>query len=243
MSEIRKPFIHFHIPKTAGTSLRATFVNEFSADGVAFRLYDGNLVRMRDMPFTNVERLDKVRRISRRLGLLNAYSAVLGAVNKRTITNPFILESIESQNIQVATGHFKPEDIKEEVNHLPRTTIVRDPLDRMRSHYNHWREAQGNMWWHSGEVPYGDDVTFEKFATDAELANYQTKYIGHLGFAVIGSTVDLPRFFNDLGMNSTSIPILNPARHNANTEFDPGFVREFREMNEADYELFEKVSQ
>jgi hypothetical protein len=182
--------------------------------------------------------------MARSVGMLNVYSAVLGRINRKTITNPFDLSTLESQNIQVATGHFKPEDITEGVSHLSRTTILRDPLARARSHYAHWQEAKGNMWWHSGEVPYSDDVTFETFATDPALANYQTKYLGNLSFTAVGTTADLPGFFRGIGLDQeASIPTLNPGKHRETSSFDPGFVRDFTELNAADYALYEAVMQ
>lgn len=240
---VDRPFIHFHIPKTAGTSLRSAFTKQYGPEGVAFRLHDGQLVRISELPFANTERLDKIRRVARRFGLLNLYSAGVHLLNRGGIRETFDISTLETQNIQVATGHFTHNDITETVMHLPRTTLLREPLARAWSHYGHWREAKGNMWWHSGDVPYADDVSFETFATDPALANFQAKHLGDLGFVVIGTTTDLPGFFEEIGLNpGTSVPKLNPGQHQGLPDFDPGFRRDFAEINAVDYALYEAAA-
>jgi hypothetical protein len=196
------------------------------------------------MPVSNTERLDRARRVARSIGLLNLYSAGVHHLNKRNTAETFGLSNLEAQNIQVATGHFTYEDIAEGVTGFPRTTVLRDPLARARSHYAHWQEARGNMWWHDGSVPYGDKVSFEDFATDLAIANYQTKRMGGLGFAIIGTSDNLPGFFEEIGIDlERTIPRLNPGKYRDVPNLDPGFMRDFTELNAADYVLYESVIQ
>jgi len=239
---ITQPFIHFHIPKTAGTSLRAVFIDQFGAERVAFLLPDRSLVQTSDLPF-KTESLDRIRRIARGAGLLNLYSAGVGAINRRRLTKTFSLSAIEQQDIALATGHFTHTDIVDgDVEHLPRTTILRQPLERTWSHYGHWREAKGAMWWHKGGVTYTDDTSFETFALDPQLANYQSLCLGNLSFAAVGVSTNLPAFFEKLGIQPPrAIPVLNPGRTNMPT-FDPGFIRDFEALHAEDYARYEAAS-
>lgn len=240
MSEaISRPFIHFHLPKTAGTSLRATFIKSLGAENVAFMMPDRRLVRTSDLPF-ETEQLDTARRAAREAGRLSLFSAEVNAINREKVTNTFPLSEMVTRGVALATGHFVHTDVPETFAGMPRTTIVRDPLARMWSHYAHWREARGTMWWHTGSVPYADDTRFEDFATDPTLANYQAGRLGDLDYAVVGATDNLPAFLTSVGLDATNhIPTLNPGNYRQSPDFDPGFVRDFTTMNTADYELYE----
>lgn len=238
---IEKPFIHVHIPKTAGTSLRATFIKNFGPEKVAYLMPEGHLLRTSDLPFES-EQLDKARRIARMFGLLHVYSSGLRIINKKLIPQGFDFASLLQQDISVVTGHFESADIPESLLHLPRTTVIREPLARMWSHYTHWREARGNMWWHKGSVPFDKNTQFETFALDPELANYQSSRLGDLGFVAMGTTANLADFFEQIGVDpATRVPSLNPGRYKMPAGFNPGFLQQFDELHSADYALYDKA--
>lgn len=244
MSEIiETTFIHFHIPKTAGTSLRAIFIKRLGEENVAFMMPDRKLVRTSDLPF-KTEELDKARRTARETGQLISFSARINAINKEKAYGSFVLSELEAQGIKLAIGHFVHSDIVKTIDHLPRTTVIRDPLERTWSHYSHWKEAQGTMWWHEGEIAYSDQVAFETFAMDPRLANYQTKRLGSLNFKAVGITDKLPEFLEEIGLDlGSGIPTLNPGRYHQVPVFDSGFLEDFKELNAEDYKLYEEVVQ
>lgn len=239
MSEIKgEKFIHFHIPKTAGTSVRASFVRHYGAEAVGFLRPDDQLVRASDLPF-KVEQADKGRRLTRNLRILYIYTKGISLINRISADAAFDLSSMERVGIDVAVGHFTPGHITEPIAHIPRTTILRDPLSRTWSHYAHWRDSRGTTWWHEGSLPYSEGVSFEDFALDPSLANYQSGRMGNLGFNVIGVSSNIPGFFEEIGLGRDAyLPVLNPGRYKETPPMDPGFVRDFEEANRADYELF-----
>lgn len=242
MNSTKSPFIHFHIPKTAGTSLRMSMIQGFSSEGVAFMLPDRTLVRTSDLPFKTDE-LDKARWEARNAGKLNEFSEHIRKINSAKLSRCFELAELEASGSFVATGHFTHADISETVAHLPRTTILRNPLERMWSHYSHWKEAKGRMWWHLSDIDYTEHVRFEEFAVDHALQNYQAKCLGSLAFEVVGITEKLPEFLGEIGLTvSGEIPVLNPGVQGKLPEFNIEFVEEFRQLHALDYELYEAAA-
>ncbi|MGC1176837.1 MAG: hypothetical protein WA843_02100 [Candidatus Saccharimonadales bacterium] len=243
MQQIETPFIHFHIPKTAGTSLRAVLIDEFGPQSVSFMMPNRQFVRASELPF-ETEELDKKRRAARAMGQLNAFSEEIRAVNRQREYSFFGLDDLSHQGIRVATGHLMPVDITDTVAHLSRTTVVQDPLIRALSHYEHWREASGTMWWHDGTVPYADDVSFEAFASDPMITNYQTRQLGSLTFRAMGVVDKLTEFLEEIGLDpGLTVPHLNPNANNETPSMDKAFVKEFIDMNSKDYELYTAAGQ
>jgi hypothetical protein len=235
---IETPFIHFHIPKTAGTSLRAVLIEEFEPQNVSFMMPNRQFVRASELPF-GTEELDKKRRVARAVGQLNAFSEEVRVINKQRAYNFFALDDLNALNIQVATGHLTQADITNTVAHLPRTTVLQDPLTRAFSHYGHWRDARGTMWWHNGTVPFGDDVSFETFASDPMIMNYQARQLGGLTFRAVGVVDKLPEFLEEVGLNTDiTVPHLNSGISDEAPRIDRGFIREFVDINREDYELY-----
>jgi hypothetical protein len=243
MNKAVEPFIHFHIPKTAGTSLRAACIDQLGPENVAFMMPDRKLVRASDLPF-ETKQLDRARRLARKVGLLKLFSTGVSVVNQAKDYDSFELAEMLAQNVTLATGHFVHSDITEPVVGIPRTTVLREPLKRAWSHYSHWREAKGAMWWHEGVIAYSDEVKFEMFATDPKLTNYQANCLGSLTFKVIGYSGKLPEFIEEMGLNpDPCIPNLNPGLYREMPSFDPRFLRDFRNMNAVDYGLYEEAVQ
>jgi len=210
---ISKPFINLHIPKTAGTSMRAALIDDFGADRVAFMMFERQAVRASELPF-GVEEMDIERRAARDAGQLATFSARMSEANRTIDYDAFSLSEIRSRDVDVATGHFNHKDITQDIMDVPLVTILRDPLERAWSHFSQWREAKGSIWWHSSDVIYSDDVSFEEFVTDQKLVNYQSQWLGELSISVTGVTTNLSEFLEQVGVRpDTRIPLLNPGMH------------------------------
>ena len=200
-------------------------------------------VRASELPFST-EELDKKRRAARAVGQLNNFSEKVRAVNEQQDYNLFGIDDLPVQGIKVATGHLVQADITTAVAHLPRTTVVQDPLNRTLSHYRHWREARGMMWWHDGSVPYDDNVSFETFASDPMITNYQARQLGDLAMHTIGVVDKLTEFLEEIGLKpGVTVPYLNTRIGSETLPLDNGFVREFVEINNKDYELYAAAAQ
>lgn len=240
MSEKGEQFIHFHIPKTGGSSLKSVFLEYFGDERVGYMRSDGKIVKASDLSL-NVEQIDRVRSIARRAGLLGVYARTVKILHKNSPSEHFDLFSMGSLGIKVAVGHFTPSHISEEVANIPRTTVVRDPLERAWSHYTHWRDSRG---FHLDyPSPYSKNISFEEFVNDPSMVNYQASHIGNLDFSVIGILNNLPGFLEEIGIDPQfHIPVLNSGTHGEMPIMDPGFVRDFKAANTADYELYEMAA-
>ena len=240
---LERPFIHLHIPKTAGTSLRASYIEAFGAEHVAFMLPEREFVKTSELPF-GTEELDLLRRTAREQHLLPQFSTMVQRMNQNRYYRTFPLGDIETEDVVVATGHIRHGDISSSVAHLAVTTVVREPLERAWSHYVHWKEASGSMWWHDGSMSFSEDVGFETFALDPALQNYQAAYLGKLACHTIGTADNLEAFLEHIGAARTpNIPRLNSGLYPEIPVFDLGFLRAFAEYHSQDYELYESAKQ
>jgi hypothetical protein len=92
----------------------------------------------------------------------------------------------------VIMGHFVADQFDEQLGDRPkvRAVVLRDPLERMASHYDHWKRYKGHSVWRVN-VPYDPTMPFEDFATLPAMQNYQLQALGRLGledFDVVGVT-------------------------------------------------------
>jgi hypothetical protein len=122
-------------------------------------------------------------------------------------------------------------------------TVVREPLSRMWSHFNHFQAYKGDV----GQrvVPqYKKNMTFEEFAMLPEMLNYQVRAIGSdiSIYKHIGVTEELDIFCENTHLkNKTSTsPRVN---HFGNTlpDLNPNFVEAFKMAHAQDYELYNSV--
>jgi len=238
---LTEPFIHIHIPKTAGTSLRASYIQAFGASRVAFLLPGQKLVKTSELPF-GTEELDVLRRTAREQHLLPQFSTMVQRMNQIKYYETFELADIVDREIAVATGHIRHTQVPDAVAHLAVTTVVRNPLERAWSHYSHWQEAAGTMWWHDGSIPFSEDVTFESFAFDPALQNYQANYLGSIACATVGIASNLELFMERVGIAQVpKVLQLNGGLYENLPHFDPGFVHEFEAFHAADYDLYQEA--
>ena len=89
-------------------------------------------------------------------------------------------------------GHFVADQFDEQLSDRPkiRAVVLRDPLERMASHYDHWKRYEGHSIWRVN-IPYNPSMSFEDFATLPEMRDYQLQALGRLGledFDVVGVT-------------------------------------------------------
>ena len=138
-----KPFIHIHIPKTAGSTRAFIFQ----------KIYGGKI---------------------------HAESVYLAGVNKRVP---------DYEKYDLITGHF----FACVYDHLPLVTFLRDPVERVISHYDHFYKAYGSYaaddakgglpWDYSNPYPLRDIGIIEFAET---WSNLQTKYVAGGNFEYIG---------------------------------------------------------
>lgn len=156
------------------------------------------------------------------------------------------------QHARAVIGHFAVDtfDNVPEAQNANYFTIVRQPLDRMLSHYLYLLQLQRLMprMRHWGET-HNVNQDFGSFALDPTLKNYQAQFIGNdmSRYAAVGVFDNLGNFFARAGLivdSQAPFPWLNQTTKQARSQDeaiirDRGFVREFSEFHALDYELYE----
>lgn len=241
------PIVDIHIEKTAGRSKRKTLVENFGPEQVLH--YDcsidkvmpaGNRLIVTENPLQ-----EKVQNMAANrfwFPFIKAGYVVVKALEARKGIAP---EDIGS-DFTVVTGHLtgdrfegiiSPED-------STYTTVLRDPLARARSHYEHWRRTRGLARFRF--MPKFDpDMAFEDFALQPEMQNYQTTAIGidPERLSLIGVAEILPQYLQELGLQvgSEGVPHINKSDYPSEPNLSAGFVSEFEGANVQDYELYEQT--
>lgn len=123
-------------------------------------------------------------------------------------------------------------------------TVVRDPLARMWSHFNHFNAHKGDV----GQrvVPrYRENMKFEEFALLPEMLNYQYHALGgNLSiYKHIGVTERLEEFCRNTGLIDSHV-VLPKVNHFGNEMpiFDADFLNAFKKAHILDYNLYNSVS-
>lgn len=80
------------------------------------------------------------------------------------------------------------------------TSVVREPLERMKSHYEYWYRNSG-LDRFGVVIPFESSMSFETFALLPQLSNYQTRALGidPSRFRLIGTTESLDAYMEELG--------------------------------------------
>jgi hypothetical protein len=240
---VEQPFVHMHIPKTAGTSLRRIFEAEFGAEKVHLLNHEtGNVLRADQRKLAVPNHLLRpyavARRVVEKVGLMGAVSRSLDKQRQQeAIEAGHSLQSAADFNFRTISGHFTADDIREAgLDELPVITVVRHPLDRAISSYKHWQRARSRILALSSI-----EVSFEEDALAPEQHNYQTRWIDGLSLERIGTTEQLHEFLGSIGMHLAGDQILRSNEDPTPEKrpgIDPGFLREFEAVNREDYDLY-----
>jgi hypothetical protein len=247
MNTAEKPLAAFvHVPKTAGTSLRSvvaahygperTWLYQATAEG--FFQADGAILNP-----------DKVGTQTRMKPLLNVLpTIVLKAGISYAARNATPPESALAQ-ASAAIGHVPFATWQEWAAPRPVAlyTVVREPLERMVSHYRYMQQNRRLPRPFKGWMVYGDAAQpFDAFALSEPVRNVQTSYTGTelATYEGVGISEDLDGFLRRIGMLATSAvaPQLRvgaqPFERTALLR-DPGFRRAFEDFHADDYAFYE----
>lgn len=248
MSEhLSKPDVYVHVPKAAGTSLYSALVDRhgltdtYTYDDRSDKLYraDRRLIRRESPQFVAIE------------GLIKAVPPAIIRTGMRLWELRATSEDKAFERASAIIGHFAV-DRFDDVAGAERAryaTVVREPLDRMISHYRFLQQQRGYdsrlRGWMRGQNP---DLSFSDFALDPSVHNFQTRYTGAdpKRYELLGTVERFPAFLTAAGLveaDDATVPYHNKTtwtgRPSEPLLNDPGFQRDFQVTHAADYEFYQ----
>jgi len=245
----KKIIVNVHIEKTAGTSLLKFFEHTVGKDRVAF--YDpitDSLTRISDLPISpSSDFVDKFQLKSYAFWpvLKQAYYSVYSQRNN---------QSVAKNHIAIVHGHFTANRFDKTFPEMLQTVVIRDPLKRMHSQYDHWKRSKGRSQWRV-MVPYDEKMTFEEYAILPAMRNYQMQALAgrELGsFSLVGVTERLEEYTKALyqlllseGFITSNVSLqtvekMNQHKKNHQVK-SSNFEKDFRTFHKDDYDLYKQA--
>jgi hypothetical protein len=237
--------VDVHIEKTAGRSKRQLFIDLFGADRVLHYDCSTDQLLYADQRFLYTEKPlhETIQNLASNKLLFPFIKTGYLALKNLEKSRGFEPEKI-NDNYDVITGHLTGDRFAGIIapESARYTSVLRNPLDRTYSHYQHWVRSRGLARFRF--MPkYRPDIVFEDFALSPELHNYQTTALGvdPARFAVIGLSHKLSEYFEELGVprDTTVIPHINISTYQRAVSLDRGFISDFEQLNQSDYELYQ----
>lgn len=239
-----------HIEKTAGTSLIDYWATQlFKPDSVyVYKPLSNTFICYADMKNTSGGSLKHALR--RMLIHTPVYPIIHRyVVNKEKMIENVPSDMIGSRQYRVLHGHFSINQFKNMfVSHFS-TIVIREPLQRTISHFQHWKDAKGTMNQRE-QIPYDPRMTFRDFAFLDSVINWQTRALENKSlssFNLVGVTERMENFQRQLDIlfgSSTnrktgSLKHLNRSVYDTrNLHITSEFKREFQQKYSPDVDLY-----
>lgn len=237
--EDEKIITSIHIPKTAGISLKKFWVDLYGVENTFF-LYPnkGGLYRASSegtfrQPSPAMYQIKNIL-LSTEIGRL-LYKVLYKNTKTKTAT---IDEKLLPVECKVVHGHFTPNHFKNTITDARLVTVLRDPLERAKSHYK-YLEAHSKIMAIDPQY-FIRGMSFEDFTMLPYQINFQSSYLNDLSlssFDAVGTVNDLNCYCKKFDLNEK----LQVAK--LNTTIGEVFVSEqfkekFKKMNRNDYDLY-----
>ncbi|MFZ3301348.1 MAG: hypothetical protein WA152_01390 [Microgenomates group bacterium] len=236
-----------HIKKTGGTSLLSKYSETFHPNKIyVYNTNNDRFVKLDDKTPTHKVVADKIYHQARIHGSIGILIKLRQIFSKRN-SSGFGINELPA-DWEVISGHFttkKVFDVLPTSEKYLFTAVIREPLERMISHYEYW-------------LLWGKDrskTSFEKFAASEKNKNFQTRSIGEFDHRnmLLGTTCNLDSFigrvFEQMNIHPSEPVILRRLNKNPNpkTLADLGvanaqsFRNQFEKENSLDYTLYSKA--
>jgi hypothetical protein len=250
-----------HIEKTAGTSVRKALETAVGKRAVAvYHPAADRLSRSSDeLRPKDKRKVDPIFKLFSH-PLLEPWRPMLYPLTARVYDARVRLRYGElaiPKDTKLIFGHFAADKFDGLVQDPLRAVILREPYERMYSHFAHWHRNRGASDWRV-KVPFDPNMTFQRFALLPEMQSYQSQALGGIPlteFDVVGTTNDVGSYTTRLlGALSTAgicppqpevtVRRLNTASASG-TSIAPAddleYMRSFRAFHEADYAIYDQA--
>jgi hypothetical protein len=176
---------------------------------------------------------------------------------RRHMIDERIADPVRGPRFRVVYGHFFPvkylgpvnsQDGREQKGKSSLVTILRDPADRLLSHYHYWQRINDPGHWVFDKM-IAENWTFEDFALSTEMRNFYSQWfegIDIASFSYIGMVENfdnsLRNCLGELGLRSNfgKAPRENMAKSLA-PEIPASLRRKIVDHHSLDYEIIEQV--
>lgn len=208
--ETKQKHISLHIEKNGGTSLTKYYMDSFGPGNVLIynpvdddvtRSYESANIRTKAI-FEQVKQLTVVKPFLPYISflLINYRKVNVKSIPTNDLPNDFV----------VIHGHFLADKFDKQIPDALKTVVIRHPLNRMLSHYAHWKRTKGVPLFRKN-IPYSNEVTFDDFAFNDVFQNYQTQALAGKNlpnFSIVGVTEHLDKFCRQI-TNMTTDTVAN----------------------------------
>ncbi|OGK15717.1 hypothetical protein A2774_00535 [Candidatus Roizmanbacteria bacterium RIFCSPHIGHO2_01_FULL_39_12c] len=231
-----------HIPKTGGVSLKKFWVDLFGAENVFFSYPNkGGLYRASEEglfrqpnPF--------MYQLKRRLIETNLGRFLYQSIYKATRPNIAILhDEIVPPECKVVHGHFTPDHFAKTIKDARLVTVLREPLDRAKSHYKYLRDHVRIM--AIKKEFFRPNMSFEEFAELPYQTNYQYRHLHGVSlnkFDVVGTMKALDCYCKNFDPEgNVSLSKLNTTA--GDVSVSEQFKNRFQQLNSLDYQIYNEA--
>lgn len=248
---VHRKHISVHIEKTAGTSLRDALNSMYGPDKVFTYSPTRNIFRRSSemlFPWT----YPFIQRLRKRFGDSDFFLAFLRGYRNVVSCRQKVYTFEELPiDFEVLHGHFCADFFDSKIHNPIRTVVLREPLARMVSHFNHLKERKNELDWRIN-IPYSPQMTFEDFALSDEMKNYQAQAFGKYTFEdfdIVGTAENSNYFMYRLQIlvkgkaKKYEVKRFNesPPNYQKKYPMSEEFVRKFKIFHARDYALWEKA--
>lgn len=247
--------INLHIEKTAGTSVQCLLQEAYGPENVLiYKARSHTFVRGSDYNLDRADpRVDLLKRVFQKTHLMPVVSRINVLVSGNKEVSHIAFDGLRNVDYKAVHGHFTMDMFKGILSSSFNTIVVRDPLERMKSHYMHWQRNHGNTLFRVN-VSWNSAVTFADFAENPRLKNYQSQAIADrdLGdFDLVGTTENFDNFFRKLAILITDdnlaggcVPRLNRTVKRSNNSvlgITSEYIEHFKQTHETDYKMYKEA--
>lgn len=245
--------LSIHIERTGGTSLLGELEAFYGPERILiYSASKDKLMRMSDIPVSPAnESLSKIKAFIERTKFLSfIYQLYMTVLRKSDDVFTWYDPENIPNDVDAIQGHFSPDRFSQLLPTAFTSVVLRDPLERMISQFLHWQRAGGDMGFRVA-IPYDPEMTFEEYAFQEELINFQTRALGSLAiddFDLVGITPRLDRFVAKIigkphqeEFQSTQVNYMGQKPKHKELGITPALIKKFKKVNAEDYKNYQRA--